>query len=183
MATAMKTTSAAVILLGLLVGCREPALDTEPQATAPSGVSAEAEPSPNPAEQTPDKVLETKSLTGTFVGFESGDYLHAVIRQQDGKSASFFLERGMEIFLVDHKDQPLELTFQVVETDIPEAGGATTIERLSAVRAGDQTFADWWKTAEPSFGKLLDKYQTRIDEATLDPAEVPAEGSGEGRTP
>lgn len=147
----MKTISTALILLGLLAGCKAPATDNAP-------------------EQTPDTIRETKALTGTFVGFEAGDYLHAVIRQPDDQTRSFFLDRGMEIFLVDHKDQPLELTYQVVDINIPEAGGVTTIERLSAIRAGDQTFADWWKTAEPSFARLLDEYQPRIEEATLDPA-------------
>ncbi|MFP5284569.1 MAG: hypothetical protein ACLGI9_02415 [Thermoanaerobaculia bacterium] len=157
-------------ILGLLAGCNSPASDSEPEETTPSGISAE--PSPEPA---PATIRETKSLTGTFLGFEAGDYLHAVIRQPDGKTASFFLERGMELFLVDHRNEPLELTYQVVDTDVPEAGGVTTIERLSAIRAGDQTFADWWKTAEPRFDELLNEYQPRIEEATLEPREVPAE--------
>lgn len=161
----MKTTSVLLILFALLTGCTSPA----PEEAAPSEA-------PAPAEQpSPETVQETKSLTGEFIGFEVGDYLHAVIRQPDGTTASFFLERGMELFLVDHQNQPLELTYQVVDTEIPEAGGITTIERLSAIRAGDQTFADWWKTAEPDFGKLLDEYQPRIEKATLEPGEAPAE--------
>lgn len=179
----MKPTSAVLILLSLLSGYRAPAADPEPQEATSSSISTEAAPLADSTQQTPETIRETKTLTGEFVGFEAGDYLHAVIRQPDGESASFFLERGMEIFLVDHKDQPLQLTYQVVEADIPEAGGITTIERLSAIRAGDQTFADWWKTAEPSFGKLLDEYQPRIDEATLDLEEVPAKDSGEGQPP
>lgn len=162
----MKELAVVLTILGLLAGCSSPVPDSEPEKTAPSEVSAEP---------SPETIRETKSLTGTFIGFEAGDYLHAVIRQPDGKTASFFLERGMELFLVDHRNEPLELTYQVVDTDVPEAGGVTTIERLSAIRAGDQTFADWWKTAEPRFGELLDEYQPRIEEATLEPGEVPAE--------
>jgi hypothetical protein len=162
----MKEPFIVLAILGLLAGCNSPAPDSEPEETAPSGVSAEP---------SPETIRDTKSLTGTFLGFETGDYLHAVIRQPDGKTASFFLERGMELFLVDHRNEPLELTYQVVDTDVPEAGGVTTIERLSAIRAGDQTFAGWWKTAEPRFGELLDDYQPRIEEATLEPGEVPAE--------
>lgn len=171
----MKTMSIVLILLGLLTGCSSPAPDSEPEKTAPSEASAQAEPSPDPSGPTPETVRETKSLTGEFIGFEAGDYLHAVIRQPDGNTSSFFLERGMEIFLVDHQNQPLELTHQVVDTDIPEAGGITTIERLHAIKAGDQTFADWWKTAEPDFGKLLDEYQARIEKATVEPGGAPAE--------
>jgi hypothetical protein len=156
----MKGTCFVLILAGLFAGCNSPAPDPRP---------VEAEPLA-PAEQASETIRETRTLTGTFLGFEAGDYLHAVIHQGDGETVSFFLDRGMEIFLVDHKNEPLELTYQVVDTNIPEAGGITTIERLSAIRAGDQTFADWWKTAEPSFAKLLDEYQPRIEEATLDPA-------------
>jgi hypothetical protein len=170
----MKTTSIVLILLALFTGCSSPAPDAEPEKAAPSEASAQTEPSPGPSGQPPETVREMKSLTGEFIGFEAGDYLHAVIRQPDGNTTSFFLERGMELFLVDHRNEPLELTYQVVETDIPEAGGITTIERLSSIRAGDQTFADWWTTAEPSFGKLLDEYQPRIEQATLEPGEVPA---------
>ena len=43
----------------------------------------------------------TRNLSGKFVGFEAGDYLHAVIARPDGTKESFFLERGMEILLVD----------------------------------------------------------------------------------
>lgn len=161
----MKTTSVFLILLSLLTGCTSPTREEAAPSEAPA-----------PAEQpSSETVRETKGLTGEFIGFEAGDYLHAVIRQPDGTTASFFLERGMELFLVDHRNQPLELTYQVVDTEIPEAGGITTIERLHAIRAGDQTFADWWKTAEPNFGKLLDEYQPRIEKATLPPGELPAE--------
>ncbi len=182
----MRATSVALILLSLLAGCRAPATDPPPVETPAS--AAEAEPTAEPAGQVPETIRETKSLKGEFVGFEAGDYLHAVIRQPDGKTSSFFLDRGMEIFLLDHQNQPLELTYQVVDTHVPEAGGTMTIERLSAIQAGEQTFADWWKTAEPSFGGLLAEYQSRIEEATLiprvQPEELPGEDSddGEGRS-
>lgn len=169
MRTAMKKTSILLILLSLLAGCTSPAPDApQPEETAQASAPAEQ------SDPAPETVRETKTLTGEFIGFEAGDYLHAVIRQPDGSTASFFLERGMELFLVDHQNQPLELTYQVVDTEIPEAGGTTTIERLHAIKAGDQTFADWWKTAEPNFGKLLDEYQPRIEKATLEPGD----GSG-----
>jgi hypothetical protein len=178
----MKNTTAALILLGLLAGCRAHAPEAEPKAAEPavvsdfsSGLDSSAlEPAP-----APDKVKATKSLSGKFVGFEAGDYLHAVFSRSDGTKESFFLERGMEIFLVDHAKEPLELEVQTVETDIPEAGGITEIDRLHGIRAGGVSFADWWKTAEPRFGKLLDEYQARIDKATLAPADTPDDAPAE----
>src|SRR6266550_4850568 len=70
----------------------------------------------------PDRVRETKTLEGSFVNFELGDYLHATIRKPDGQTISFFLIKpGMEYFLVLHKNEPLVLTYQIVDTYIPEA--------------------------------------------------------------
>ncbi|HXU29099.1 MAG TPA: hypothetical protein VN851_00855 [Thermoanaerobaculia bacterium] len=176
----MKNPSAALILLGLLAGCRPHAPEAEPKAAEPavvSDLSSGLDSSAPTVESAPDKVKGAKNLSGKFVGFEAGDYLHAVFAKPDGKRESFFLERGMEIFLVDHAKEPLELEVQTVETDIPEAGGVTEIERLHGIRAGGVSFADWWKTAEPSFAKLLDEYQARIEKATLAPEDVPAEQS------
>jgi hypothetical protein len=176
----MKNSSAALILLGLIAGCRSHAPEGDSKAVEPSVVSDLSSELDSPASEpatAPDKVKATKSLSGKFVGFEAGDYLHAVFAKTDGQKESFFLERGMEIFLVDHAKEPLEMEVQTVETDIPEAGGITEIDRLHAIRAGGVSFADWWKTGEPNFGKLLDEYQARIDKATLAPEDAPAETS------
>ncbi len=165
----MKNTSAAWIFLGLLAGCRAPAPEVaEPavRSDLSSGLDSSAV---EPETTTPDKVKATKSLSGRFVGFEAGDYLHGVFSQPDGERVSFFLERGMEIFLLDHAKESLELEVQTLDTNIPEAGGIIEIERLASIRAGGVSFADWWKTAEPNFGKLLDEYQAGIEKATLAP--------------
>ena len=171
----MKHTTAALVLLGLLTGCRSQAPEaTEPTASDLSSGNANSALEP---ESAPETVKATKSLSGQFVGFEAGDYLHAVFARPDGEKESFFLERGMEIFLIDHATEPMELEVQTVEADIPEAGGIIEIDRIHAIRAGNVSFADWWKTAEPSFGKLLDEYQARIEKATLAPEDAPAETS------
>jgi len=162
----MKNTFAPLILLGLLLGCRAHAPEAESKAAEPVATS---DLSAGGAEPASYKVKATKSFGGKFLGFEAGDYLHAQFTQPDGQSVSLYLERGMEIFLVDHAQQPLELEVQTVDADIPEAGGIIEIDRLHGIRAGDASFADWWKSAEPSFGKLLDEYQERIEKATLAP--------------
>lgn len=170
----MKNATAILILFGLLTGCRGKAPDVEPVS---SDLSSGIESSALEPEPAAEKVKATKSLSGTFVGFEAGDYLHGVFARPNGEKESFFLERGMEIFLVDHAKESLELEVQTVETDIPEAGGITEIDRLHAIRAGNVSFADWWKAAEPKFGQLLDEYQPRIEKATLAPEDAPAEAS------
>ncbi len=175
----MKNT-ATLILLSLLAGCRAPAPEAEPTVAEPtvaSDLSSGLDSSASEPAAAPDKAKATRTSSGKFVGFEAGDYLHAVFVQSGGKKESFFLERGMEIFLVDHAKESLELEIQTIDTDIPEAGGITEIDRLHGIRAGVVSFADWWKTAEPKFGKLLDQYQARIDKATLAPEDAPAEMS------
>ncbi len=121
--------------------------------------------------QTRDKIKATKTIKGYFTGFEMGDYMHAVIKKTDGQVASFFLGRNKSVpyFLVAHKNQMLELTYQVVASYIPEAGRVETIERIVAVKSGDVTDAAWWKKerAGASLQKLRKKYDPIVDQASL----------------
>lgn len=95
----------------------------------------------------PDKVKATRTLRGTFVGFEMGDYLHAEIRKVNGKRVSFFMGQpeSLRYFLAINKGKPLLFTYQIVDSYIPEAGGLETIERLVSASSGGQTDAQWWR--------------------------------------
>ena len=120
----------------------------------------------------PDKVRETKTIQGSFVSFEVGDYLHAMIRKSDGQKETFFLIKpGMEYFLVMHKGEPLALTYQIVDTYIPEAGGMETIKRLISAKAGNLTYAVWWKSIRTKFSmaRLREKYDPLVQESTIEP--------------
>jgi hypothetical protein len=107
-----------------------------------------------------DRVKATRSLTGRFLYFEVADYTHAVIRGPAGKKVSFFLRPGMDYFLALHPAEPLRLTYQVVESFIPEADSTVTIERLSEIRAGRAVYSAWWKQerARRSAAELERKY-------------------------
>src|SRR5579871_894090 len=114
---------------------------------------------------TPDRVRTVKTVNGTCIGFETGDYLHALIRTRDGASLSLFVAKpGMEFFLAAHKGQPLTITYQVVETYIPEAGGAAVIERIAAAKTGKTTYDAWWKQTgkTASMEQLNRKYNSVI---------------------
>jgi hypothetical protein len=88
----------------------------------------------------PDRIRATKTIQGSLVGFEFGDYLHATIKKTNGEEQSFFLNKpGLDYFLALHKDEPLELTYQIVDTYIPEAGGMQKIERLTSAKSGKIT--------------------------------------------
>jgi hypothetical protein len=119
----------------------------------------------------PDKIKATKTVTGTFKGFEVGDYMHAVIVRSNGKEDSFFLghAESLQYFLVSHKRQQLTITYQVVDSYIEEAGGVQRIERISAVRAGTLTDVAWWKNERKgkSLAKLRKKYDDMVANAQL----------------
>ena len=117
----------------------------------------------------PDKVIATKTVNGKFLGFESADYLHAVIEKADGKKQGFFIgPPAMEYFLVLHLGEQLTLTYQVVDSYIPEAGGVERIERLTAAKAGTLTYAAWWASTKKKFtmAQLEKKYGKLVEKST-----------------
>lgn len=115
----------------------------------------------------PDKIKATKTVTGSFKGFETGDYVHAVIVKANGKESSYFLghNESLQYFLVTHKGQPLTITYQVVSSYIEEAGGMQTIDRISVVKAGALTDAAWWRQERK--GKSVTKLRAKYDDMVL----------------
>jgi hypothetical protein len=119
-----------------------------------------------------DKVIGTRSATGTLKGFEVGDYTHAVINLANGKENSYFIgPPGLDYFLALHKGETLVLTYQIVDSYIPEAGGTQRIERLSGARAGKTTYAAWWKQmrAKHSVNQLDKMYGKAVEKLRLNP--------------
>ncbi|MBV9211287.1 MAG: hypothetical protein JOZ52_11685 [Acidobacteria bacterium] len=126
-----------------------------------------------PVRHPKDKIKATKTIKGTFKGFEVGDYIHAVITKTNGEEVSFYLPQNesVQYFLVAHKGEPLTLTYHVMSSYIEEAGGMQTIERLAVVKSGAETDAAWWKKqrTSSSVSKLRKKYDAMVDEARLNP--------------
>lgn len=119
-----------------------------------------------------DKVIATKTIKGKLKGFEVGDYVHAVITLNNGKEESYFIGTfGLDYFLAQHKDEPLVLTYQIVDSYIPEAGGVQRIERLSSARAGTLTSAAWWKKmrAKHTVAQLEKMYGGSVEKLRLNP--------------
>lgn len=129
------------------------------------------QPTARPAQKR-DKLIATKSVTGTLKGFEVGDYQHAVITLANGKEESYFIgPMGLTFFLALHKGETLVLTYQVVDSYIPEAGGTERIERLSGARAGKLTYAAWWRKmrAKHSVDQLEKMYGGMVEKLRLNP--------------
>ena len=116
-----------------------------------------------------DRVKSVKTVTGTLVGFEIGDYQHVTIRTLNGKRLSFFIAKpGLDYFLAVNKSQRAILTYQVVDSFVPENGGVMTLERLVSAKVGNQSFEEWWQQLnrkysadeiEKRYGPLVRKYQ------------------------
>lgn len=138
---------------------------------APITVAQSQNRTAKPQHRIPDKVNSTRTLNGQFVGFEQGDYLHAVLRLKNGTTQSFFLNQpGMEYFLVTRRGQKMHCVYEVVDSYVQEAGGVVTMERLTAVQAGKETYAGWWKQQQKySFEKLEKKYGALVQKAILSP--------------
>jgi hypothetical protein len=81
------------------------------------------------------------------VGFESGDYLHLVVKDTSGKEHTFFVPDTLSVkyFLAEHKGQSIQLTYQIVDSYIPEAAGIERIEAVKSAKFGALTVTAWWK--------------------------------------
>jgi hypothetical protein len=140
-------------------------------SAAPVVNNASGNGSASPAQKR-DRVIATRTARGTLKGFEVGDYTHAVIKLENGKEESYFIGGvGVDYFLALHKDEPLVITYQIVDSYIPEAGGRQRIERISGVRAGRETSAAWWRKARArnSVEQLDKKYGAMVEKLRLNP--------------
>ena len=75
----------------------------------------------------------------------------------------------LEYFLAMHKGKLLTLTYHVVDTFIPEAGGVETIERLVSAKVGNESDQNWWKRVSKTSNveSLRKKYDAHVEKATI----------------
>jgi hypothetical protein len=94
------------------------------------------------ADATQDKIIATKSVTAVYDRAEIGDYHHAVFKTGSGQEIDFWCTAAMVKFLDRFKGKAVEITYQIVETRIPEAGGVQRIEVIKEARVGAQKFSE-----------------------------------------
>ncbi|MCW5942040.1 MAG: hypothetical protein KIS66_07395 [Fimbriimonadaceae bacterium] len=112
-----------------------------------------------------DKVLSTKTVTGTVIGFEVGDYVHVVVKDAKGKEGSYYAGPfPTHYFLAAHVNKPLKLTVNKVSSFFEEAGERMEVERIDGASYGKLSVAAWWKAErkKASEKKLIDKYEKAI---------------------
>jgi hypothetical protein len=111
---------------------------------APAPAANEAAPASNSAAAEP--VLRSETVSGTFSGWEMGDYLWAKIdvpgrdtlRAQPGPSP-------IDLFLDANRGGLVTVTVATVRANIPENGGPTEIERITGASNAAGTAEAWWQ--------------------------------------
>ena len=104
-------------------------------AAAPVNNSAAAEP-----------VLRRETVTGTFAGWEMGDYLWAHIQVPGREMIS--AQPGptpIDLFLDANRGRQVTVEVSTVTANIPENGGATEIQRITAARNAAGTAEAWYQ--------------------------------------
>ena len=97
------------------------------------------------AQEPQDKVIATKSVTAYYVGAEIGDYNHAIFRTSDGKEVDFWSSGEIVEFLNKYKGKKIDITYQITDTYIPEAGRVQRIEIIKDAKVENQSFSTWKK--------------------------------------
>jgi hypothetical protein len=121
-----------------------PANGAEPAANAASNAAGNAQASA----ASHDRVLRTETVSGTFTGWEMGDYLWAHI-QVAGRREPISAQPGpspIDLFLDANRGRPVTVDVATVRTEIPEAGGMTEIQRITAAHNASTTAEAWWQT-------------------------------------
>jgi hypothetical protein len=94
-----------------------------------------------------DQVLRSETVSGTFTGWEMGDYLWAHI-QVAGRGEPISAQPGptpIDLFLDANRGRPVTVDVATVRTEIPEAGGMTEIQRITSARNATTTADAWWQ--------------------------------------
>jgi hypothetical protein len=94
-----------------------------------------------------DQVLRSETVTGTFAGWEMGDYLWAHIQAPGRETIS--AQPGptpIDLFLDANRGRQVTVEVATVRAEVPEAGGPTEIKRITAARNATTTAEAWWQS-------------------------------------
>jgi hypothetical protein len=138
--------------------------------SAAAAQKAEADLQPTAQVERADRIIRVAKFRGRFVGFTFGDYLHATFVGKHGKEKSFFvLTQGIDYFLAQYRGQDVQVTYEVVEQFIPEAGQRVRLDRIVDAQAGAQRYSLWWiemkRMIPPE--EIERRYQPLVEKAML----------------
>lgn len=159
----ISTSLAAVGAIALLSACDSDGAGNHADANsatsaAASGNSLAAEPAPAPNAQanadsngaaaSPARVLRTETLSGTFKGWDMGDYLWAKVAVPGSPPINAMVDvpEPTGFFLAANVGRPVTVEVQTVMMHVPEAGGEEEMTRISAARNASGTAESWWQS-------------------------------------
>lgn len=97
----------------------------------------------------PNMVYDSTTVSGTFLGFEVGDYIHPVIRDARGKILSFWSTNHlMDYFLSCHINERVILDIEEVDCYIMEVGDVMRIFRVIGAGTETVSFSHWRDSLE-----------------------------------
>jgi len=85
--------------------------------------------------QRPDKRLGAVRVTGRLIGYQEGDYAHAIVRTERGGEQSFFIDDEI-CFLASNRMELLAISYEEIERFFPEGRGyfpASVIRSISTM--------------------------------------------------
>jgi hypothetical protein len=127
-------------------------------SAAPGGNTSAATPAPAPNAQidadansataSPAGVLRTETVSGTFIGWDMGDYLWAKVAVPGSPPIDARIEapEPTGLFLAANVGRPVTVEVQTVMMHVPEAGGEEEIRLISAARNAEGTAESWWRS-------------------------------------
>jgi hypothetical protein len=146
--TLVSLATLALAACGQNAGNNAAASNDAANAAAPAPVPATNAAAPaNNSVAAAEPVLRRETVSGTFTGWEMGDYLwgHIAVPGRETISA----QPGptpVDLFLDANRGRPVTVEIATVTANIPENGGPTEIQRITAARNAAGTAEAWWQS-------------------------------------
>jgi hypothetical protein len=122
-------------------------------------------PGVSPAKDMPDKILASRAFSGTLQGFRWGDYLHAELTDEAGKSHSLFVNDVEACFMAQHATERLTIQYNEVSRYFEQGGGYFPANDVVQITASTADFKTWKKSFDAK--RDFDRCEALIEKHTL----------------
>ncbi len=113
------------------------------------------------------KIKAVKTVSGKFVRFFVGDFIHIEIKKSNGKFENFFLDGYyLDYFLVANRGKTMTFTYNVV--DALRYRKRIVITTMKSAKIGNLTFEKWRKDLRKKYTKeqIEKKYDPLVEKYT-----------------